>query len=185
MSYRSKKYLNASFLKEIIDSDLTLDLLNEKWNIKKEGRALIDGTKIHSYLLEGEENEFSKKLADLKPFIDCVKGFREKEIYSTLEGVKCKSKIDILTKDTVYDLKTASSIEGIKERIEMFGYDLQMAFYELISGVDNSVLIFVTKKAKKNILVYYPMPDLYLQKEKILDFIAINKELFNQFFTGK
>lgn len=199
MKYRQKKYLNASFLKDKVEIEkdkfirfidlkeeqITLNILNKLWSKPKtETKAMQIGTDIHSYLLEGADNEWTKKLKDLKKIVDLYKGEREIELYKQLEGINCKSKIDILSYGEIYDIKTTSNINDVKSQIEAYRYDLQMAFYELMAGVNNSTLIFITKKAKRNNLLIYPMPDLFLQKEQILNFLTINKETLKEFFTG-
>ena len=186
MNYRQKRYLNASFLKQIINEEISLEFLEEKWNEEKPpSKAFEYGTKVHEYLLEGIENDLIKRYSDLKPFIDIISGKREVEIYSTLEGVKCKGKIDILGSHSVMDLKTTSDIHNVKEQVEMYNYNIQLAFYELLANVEKSSLIFVTKKAKRNDLFLYRMPKLDNEKTRILDFLALNKDILQQFFIGE
>ena len=200
MNYRQKRYLNASFLKQIIDEEISLEFLEEKWNEEKPpSKAFEYGTKVHEYLLEGIENDLIKRYSDLKPFIDVIPGKREIELYTALEGVKCKGKIDILGSHSVMDLKTTSGIKKIDNEDELnslikglendaiysYKYNLQLAFYELLAGVENSSIIFVTKKAKKNHLFLYRMPKLDNEKTRILDFLALNKDILQQFFIGE
>ena len=67
----------------------------------------------------------------------------------------------------------------------MYNYNIQLAFYELLANVDKSSLIFVTKKTKRNDLFLYRMPKLDNEKTRILDFLALNKDILQQFFIGE
>lgn len=177
MSYYESKAISASDMKYLVNGwEAFLDYKNAP---PKESKSMSLGTKIHSYLLEGEG--YQKKYAGLSQFFkQLTKGADvEFEIYQDLFGVESRSKIDILYKDSIIDLKTIGNIDNIQFNIDNFGYRLQLAFYELMAGVDTSYLIFVeTAKIPDGSLIpktqIISLSDLWREKQIIEETIELN-----------
>lgn len=184
MSYFDKRQISASMIKKVIkyENELTIDVLEEWHNEEYSSEALRQGTIIHEYLLEGigfaDNMDLLKPYAEIKPIIDLYGGEREKEINKTMFGVPCKSKIDLLTDKMVFDLKTTSNIDDVKGAIEMFGYDISMHFYSLMTGVDLKVLFFVSKHKKNLKYFYYPIKTDWRINQLIEDMLILHKDLF-------
>lgn len=188
MNYYDSKAISASDMKELVKGwEAFLEYKNAP---KKESQSMSLGTKTHSYLLEGEGNQ--KKYSGLSQFFkQIVKGADvEIEIYRDMYGVDCRSKIDVLYKDSIIDLKTIGNIDNIEYNIENFGYRLQLAFYELMAGVDTSYLIFVeTAKIPEGSLIprtqIISLSDLWREKEIIEETIELNYKNIIKYQKGE
>jgi hypothetical protein len=151
MNYRDRRRVNASLIKKLIELDNWELAISEMET--SESDAMREGTAIHSYLLENAEpSEIHKERYSIyKPFFDNLGGEREKEFYFEFEGVKCKSKIDLIN-DEIWDLKTTSSIKNIYETIEEYNYNIQMEFYRIPTN-KKANFIFVDKNKRANLQV--------------------------------
>jgi hypothetical protein len=149
MNYYDRKRFSASLCRSLIE----LDNFDEAINKKVDSDATREGTLIHSYLLESAEpSEIHKERYEIyKPLFDSLGGEREKEFYFEFEGVKCKSKIDLINNE-IWDLKTTSSIKNIYETIEEYNYNIQMEFYRIPTN-KKANFIFVDKNKRANLQV--------------------------------
>lgn len=162
MNYYDRKRVSASLIKKLIELDSWELAISEMEN--SESDAMREGTLIHSYLLESSEpSEIHKERYEIyKPFFDNLGGEREKEFYFEFEAVKCKSKIDLISKEfyipldngdvekvaEFYDLKTTSNIKTIEETIDRFNYKVQIEFYRIALNGMYGNIVFVDKNKR-------------------------------------
>ena len=149
MNYYDRKRVSASLIKNLIKhNDFNLAI---EENVSS--KAMQEGTHIHSYLLESEtpSDVHNLRYSVFKPFFDSLGGEREKEFYFDFEGIKCKSKIDLIN-DEVWDLKTTSQIKNIYDIITDYNYDLQLEFYR-IPTKKKANFIFIDKNLRANLQV--------------------------------
>lgn len=149
INYYDRRRFSASLCKSLIE----LDDFNLAINKKVDSEATREGTAIHSYLLENATPSVvhKERYGLYKPFFDSLGGEREKEFYFEFEGVKCKSKIDLINNE-IWDLKTTYSIKNINETIEDYNYNIQMEFYR-IPTKKKANFIFVDKNKRANMSI--------------------------------
>jgi hypothetical protein len=135
------------------------------------GAALRFGQALHEFVLEPHQwNPDTYPGIDLGLLNRCIRtpgqypycmalleGKREQEVYWTEfhTQVECKSKLDVLSTDTVVDLKTTSarSQGEFEQNVLRFEYDRQMAFYADSVCARRIVLIGISKRVNKIFLV--------------------------------
>lgn len=82
-----------------------------------------------------------------------LEGKREQEVYWTefYSQVECKSKLDVLNRDTVIDLKTTNARcqSEFEQNALRFEYDRQLAFYADSVCASKMILVGISKKNGK------------------------------------
>ncbi len=97
-----------------------------------------------------------------------VNGLAETSYYTTLNGVKVKTRPDYIKKRSIIDLKTCedASPEGFSRQCKNFDYHLSAAFYqdvhEVIDGVKREIIFIAQEKS----FPYYAQ--IYLASEGML-----------------
>jgi hypothetical protein len=177
-NYYDRKRVSASLIKNL-HSGMNFNEAIAKLESSETSDAMKEGTAIHSYLLEGAEPSgiHKERYGIYKPFFDGLGGEREKEFYFEFEGVKCKSKIDLINNE-VWDLKTTSNIRSVYETIEKFNYNLQLEFYRIATGLKCN-FIFVDKNKRANLQVIRHQPskaNLNIIKDIIFNYYKEIKE---------
>lgn len=82
---------------------------------------------------------------------------KEKAYFSEINGIKVKSKIDIINEYSFSDLKTISDVpthQNVNKAIWNYDYDLSMAVYAVQTGCPNASFIFVEKTFPFTVGVY-------------------------------
>ena len=195
------EYLNGltndeyRLLPRISNSDLSIfeRSLFAKSQVKYSKPALEFGTGIHEQLLEPHlQNELhesvDKELFDrvlysslkneyLSWLINHEETKKEQVVLWEYEGLLLKSKLDIIFKTDVLDLKTTacSSLESFKKSCLEYGYDRQGAFYLDSIGAKNFTFIAISKTRKKDNVFVYEAPKQMIEQGR-KKYIIILKE---------
>lgn len=121
---------------------------------KHDGKMLIQHEDMTNLM------NMSAKLEKIEEYRILMNGaVPEVSVMNTLEGVKCKCKIDALRKDLRIgvDLKSTKDIptpENIPYIIKKYGYDMQGAFYSDVAELEQFILVFIQKSYPYTIGVY-------------------------------
>jgi len=94
-----------------------------------------------------------------------------------IQGMMWKGKADIITKDTIIDLKTTSDIEKFKWNSKKYNYDSQCYIYQQIFG--KPLVFFVIDKTTQILGIFKPTDEFVKGgQEKVSRAI----EVFNKYF---
>jgi len=93
-------------------------------------------------------------------------------------GLKWKGKADIVTTDSLIDLKTTSNIKDFKYSARKYNYDSQAYIYQQL--FDKPLLFYVVDKLSYELGIFYPS-DNFLENGK--DKVERAVEVYNQFFS--
>lgn len=119
---------------------------------KKDEFQIVDAssrnTKIYKEQAGSDLKLLSKEAAQLDLAVETMKSNEElsSEIYSdsaqyevpmigNFFGVEFKGKADIITKDKIIDIKTATSIDSFRRKANMYNYDSQAFIYTSMFGL--------------------------------------------------
>lgn len=94
--------------------------------------------------LRAMEYIIEERRIDFDDIFNASKGEFEKAFVGELEGFgKIKGKLDYVTDDCVYDLKTCNTLANLDKRIFDLGYQLQMYLYMQLAGKEKAKLVFL------------------------------------------
>jgi hypothetical protein len=129
---------------------------------------------LEPHLYQGDDpkiNDMVKAVQNTSYFKDLFANLnaeREKEFFFEYRGAKCKSKIDFICNDIIFDFKTTSvsSPKAFLKSIDTYNYGLQAYFYMIATGLKTFGIIGVQKyKPHKIYMVQFEL-DLINQSIK-------------------
>ncbi len=153
---------------------------------EKEGKILIDG---QTYLKALEL--YRANHTNLSVVIDNEAGDCEVAVFSQIQGVDCKGRLDYFSHNgkVICDLKIVqnASKDGFMQSVARFGYHIQAAFYLDLTGAKNFYFVAIEKEAPYMMGVYELSPEaIDLGREKYLKAFEImaNRDLYatNHYF---
>jgi hypothetical protein len=125
-------------------------------------------TNVYRHALEESEASIlllKKEVEDLNFLCDCVTEnmtfcdliYQEGNLFeqpglTTIADIVWKGKADILTKDSIVDLKTTASLDDFKRSAYKYNYDSQAFLYQQIFGVPMMFLAIEKKSGRTGIL---------------------------------
>lgn len=100
---------------------------------------------------------------------------REKAVIGEIEGVPCKCRCDLLTRDigAVGDIKTTRNfpIENWTKDAAVYGYHRQSAFYRLLTGCDRFFFIVVGGDAVETEIRYLDSESEAIGVQEVLSYV--------------
>lgn len=101
----------------------------------------------------------------------------EEPMIGTIKGMPFKGKSDILTHDSIIDLKTTSDIKKFRHSANAYGYDSQAYIYQQLFG--KPLVFYVIDKGTAQLGVYTPTDEFIRRgEEKVEQAIQV----WNRFF---
>jgi hypothetical protein len=95
----------------------------------------------------------------------------------TIKGMPFKGKSDILTHDSIIDLKTTSDIKKFRHSANAYGYDSQAYIYQQLFG--KPLVFYVIDKGTAQLGVYTPTDEFIRRgEEKVEQAIQVWERFF-------
>lgn len=150
----------------------------------KEYKAYCDTHNLPFVLLKKEVDDIHRLVSVIKAnitFFDEI--YREGNQYETpsikeIHGMMWKGKADIVTPDSIIDLKTTSDINKFKYSAKAYNYDSQCFIYQQLFG--KPLVFFVIDKTTSQLGIFKPQPSFVESGErKVIRAI----EVYNRFFA--
>jgi len=102
---------------------------------------------------------------------------KEKIVCSSIMDVECKGRIDGLSQEYVLDLKTTDSILNFEKSMVKYGYDFQLAFYMMLTGVSDAKIIVCENKWPYAVATF-DVSEQFLEmgKQKVIQALTLYKQ---------
>lgn len=175
------RYFHQSILEPEKAKDVVwVDASTRNTKVYKEFCA-EQGIEVSLLLSEKERVEMLvKKMKGNLDFFDMI--YKEGNVFEQpgikeIFGVEFKGKADILSDDTIYDLKTTSDLSKFRWSVTKYNYDSQAFIYKEIFGKD---LEFLVIEKQTGALGYFPVSHTTLLRGEQKVEAAV--EIYNQFY---
>ena len=126
----------------------------------KEYKNYCEENNLEMCLLKKEKEDIERLVSVMKrniTFYDEI--YRDGNLYETpaiteIAGVKWKGKADILTHDSIIDLKTTADIQKFKYSARSYNYDSQCYIYQTLFG--KPLVFYVVDKSTAQLGIFRP-----------------------------
>jgi hypothetical protein len=126
----------------------------------KEYKNYCEENNLEMCMLKKEKEDIERLVSVMKrniTFYDEI--YREGNVFETpaitvIQGLKWKGKADILTSDSIIDLKTTADIQKFKYSAKAYNYDSQCYIYQTLFG--KPLVFYVVDKATAQLGIFRP-----------------------------
>ena len=126
----------------------------------KEYKNYCEENNLEMCMLKKEKEDIEKLVSVMKrniTFYDEI--YRDGNVFETpsvmeIQGLKWKGKADILTSDSIIDLKTTADIQKFKYSARSYNYDSQCYIYQTLFG--KPLVFYVVDKATAQLGIFRP-----------------------------
>jgi hypothetical protein len=126
----------------------------------KEYKNYCEENNLEMCMLKKEKEDIEKLVSVMKrniTFYDEI--YREGNVFETpaimeIQGLMWKGKADILTSDSIIDLKTTADIQKFKYSAKAYNYDSQCYIYQTLFG--KPLVFYVVDKATAQLGIFRP-----------------------------
>lgn len=188
------------------DTDLCIKASGVDWKVKnkkpkatktyKEGLAKIMEENSHRHLLSIEDisriQAMVNKIMEHKQIRDLLEAaYKRETIYSkTINGVKCKIKVDSIKPGTfILDYKStkdAATLANAAKAMRQYNYDRKGAFYRDVALVDTFYFLFQEKTYPFTFCLAELSPESYeIGREKYMFGLEMYKRFFKDGYANK
>jgi hypothetical protein len=149
----------------------------------KEYKNYCEENNLEMCMLKKEKEDIEKLVSVMKrniTFYDEI--YREGNLFETpaiteIAGLKWKGKADILTNDSIIDLKTTADIQKFKYSARSYNYDSQCYIYQTLFG--KPLVFYVVDKATAQLGIFRPTEEFIRGGEaKVLKAVEVYQKYY-------
>jgi hypothetical protein len=149
----------------------------------KEYKNYCEENNLEMCLLKKEKEEIERLVSVMKrniTFYDEI--YRDGNLFETpaiteIAGLKWKGKADILTHDSIIDLKTTADIQKFKYSAKSYNYDSQCYIYQTLFG--KPLVFYVVDKATAQLGIFRPTEEFVRGGEaKVLRAVEVYQKYY-------
>jgi len=149
----------------------------------KEYKNYCEENNLEMCMLKKEKEDIERLVSVMKrniTFYDEI--YREGNLFETpaiteIAGLKWKGKADILTNDSIIDLKTTADIQKFKYSARSYNYDSQCYIYQTLFG--KPLVFYVVDKATAQLGIFRPTEEFVRGGEaKVLKAVEVYQKYY-------